>query len=206
MKLRFQLIATYLVLACVGLASTGTAKEPSNHEGEDIRKQDVTKWREDLRGANFRDAIASECNFEGLDLTDADFRDANLKYARFRNSTLTRAKFQGALFESMSFQYAKMDGANLEEQKDFDCSQVLTLRSANLKGAQIEGQPENTDFREADLRDADLSQVTYFPNARWKGAIYNSRTIWMKGFDPERAGCILKDGDDDDDASPAKKK
>jgi uncharacterized protein YjbI with pentapeptide repeats len=201
-----RLAAAFVLLTFVGLVSTGAAKEPANHEGEDIRKQDVTKFREDLRGANFKDAIASECKFQRLDLTGAKFIDANLKYANFEYAVLSKADFRGALFETTYFRYAKLDGANLEEQTDFDATQVETLRGANLKGAQIEGQPENTDFREADLRDADLSQVSFFPNARWKGAIYNAQTIWMKGFDPERAGCVKKDGGDDDVPAPPAKK
>jgi uncharacterized protein YjbI with pentapeptide repeats len=204
MKLSAGFAATFVCLS-LGLISAGAAKEPYNGEGKDIRGQDLTKWREEFRGANFKDAIASEIKCDRLDMTGATFEDANVKYARFQGTTLSKVNFKGALFESMNFKYAKMDGAKLEEQTDFDCSQVETLRGANLQGAQIEGQPENTDFREADLRDADLSQVTYFPNARWKGAIYNSRTIWMRGFDPERAGCVKKDGGDDD-APPAKKK
>jgi uncharacterized protein YjbI with pentapeptide repeats len=208
MNFPLRAASTFLLLTGIGLGSISAAallKEPANYEGKDIRKQDVTKFREDLRGAIFRDAIASECNFRRLDLTGASFVDANVKYAHFDNAVLTKADFAGALFETTYFAYAKMDGANLEGQNDFDATQVETLRGANLKGAQIEGQPENTDFREADLRSADLSQVSYFPNARWKGALYNSETIWMKGFDPERAGCIKKEADDAEEASGSKK-
>jgi len=195
------------MVASVGLFSIGSAavlNKVADNEGKDIRKQDVTKWREDLRGANFRDAIASECKFDRVDLTGASFVDANLEYARFEYAVLTGADLRGALLEGATFRYAKMDRANLQDQPRFDATQVETLRGANLKGASVEGQPESTDFREADFRGANLSAVTYFPKAKWRGALYDPETIWMKGFDPERAGCILKEVDDEAPA-PSKK-
>jgi hypothetical protein len=55
------------------------------------------------------------------------------------------------------------------------------LASANLKGA---------DFTNADLTDAVLTGAD-LTNAALAGALYNEKTRWPYGFDPQKSGAVL---------------
>ena len=189
-----------------------SAKEEDAPKGPNKRdmnfaKHDFTKKGENLQYADFRDSNCSEAKFNRINLTGADFRDSNLEFARLDECDLSQADFRDALLTSTYFRKAKMSRVNMEQCKNFDASNVETLRRAKLKKAEIKGSLENTDLREADLRGANLSAVHYFPGAKFKNAYYSEETIFMDGFDPAEHGMIKKDIDDElTDEGGSKKK
>ncbi len=197
-----------LVVATFGLRAEEDGPKGPNKRNQNFKRHDFTKKGEDLQYADFRDSNCTEARFNRVNLTGADFRDANVEFARFDECDLSKADFRDALLTGAAFRVAVMAGANLEECKNFDASNVTSLRKAKLKKAELKGSLENTDLREADLRGANLSGVHYFPGAKFKKAYYSDETIFMDGFDPAEQGMIKKDIDDDlsEDEDSKKKK
>lgn len=196
-----------LVITMLQLRADDDAPKGADKRNQNFKRFDFTKKGENLRYADFRDSNCNEAKFQRLNLTGADLRDTNLEYARFDECDLTGADFRDALLTGTAFRLAKMAGVNMEECKNFDASNVETLRKAKLKKVKIKGSLENADLREADLRGADMSGVHFFPGARFKKAVYSDETIFMDGFDPVEQGMIKKDIDDNlADEDDAKKK
>ena len=61
------------------------------------------------------------------------------------------------------------------------------MRNTNLKNAKF----VQTNLKGADVRNSDLREV-HLSGANFKDSIYNEQTIWPEGFDPKKAGAIVK--------------
>jgi uncharacterized low-complexity proteins-like len=86
--------------------------------------------------------------------------------------------------------FAHLEGADLEEAH----LEGAVLDEAHLEGAHLKG----THLEGADLREANLEGVYFDYDAlRDKklldGALYDEKTIFPKGFNPEEYGMILVD-------------
>jgi uncharacterized protein YjbI with pentapeptide repeats len=149
----------------------------------------------------------------GVDMTEADFYWAMFNDAVLENAILARCDLRGAVFNGANLRGANLRGAkggldNVGGSTDFIGAD---LSGADLSRAEIGG----ADFTDAKLIGADLSGVnavsampahrtTRFEGAdlsdarlagaRLAGAIYDERTIFPRGFDPDRAGMIRRIG------------
>jgi hypothetical protein len=109
------------------------------------------------------------------------------------------AKFNGAILDDQ-FLYLGGAGKHFEKIADlpFMIRQYaspdvhnghLSFRGARLRNTKIFGNLKGVDFRRADLRGADLSQATNAAAAHFRGAIYDSRTLWP--VDPKEVGAVV---------------
>ncbi|GHT04326.1 hypothetical protein FACS189423_06840 [Bacteroidia bacterium] len=99
------------------------------------------------------------------------FKNAYLDGCYLRQAYLSKASLQGAKFTEADLQRADFNGAKLEKAKFSGAD----LGGANFNGAKLKG----ADFKDAKLKGAK------FEGADLEGAIYNDKTIFSKGFDPE---------------------
>lgn len=177
-----------------------------NHEGKDLTDKtftgymaqavlDATKLTRtnfsncDLRGASFVAAEIEDTNFDGADLSYAKFGGATLVRPSFKNAKLIGADLHGQVLHLNGW-----EGYFEPKQKldvDYRTAQTLTMIDAerldngdlNFKGANLQktviyGNLEGVNFRNADLRGANLGHATKADPRLFKGAIYDSRTIW----------------------------
>ncbi len=159
------------LLLCAAFSSTVGAKPNSalssldyNHP-ERESKNCITKIR-----ANTLVASVPEC--EWVDLRGAQLRGAFMYGIKLRGATLRRAILTGA-----NLRYAILTGANLR---------YAELADANLNHANL----SYANLREANLLGANLREAN-LTGAYLGGALYNSETIWPKGFDPKAAGAVF---------------
>lgn len=160
----------------------------------------------DLEGATFRGAQMYWTRFEHANLRGADFTGADLNGPFFIGANLSEANLENQIlrlggwegyFEPVELTQEQKDAMGYElrelvQQGDSDRlrNSGLILKGANLKRAVIAGNLETVDFRKADLRGADLSDTKNAEPRFFKGAIYDSGTIWPRGFDPNEADVI----------------
>ena len=162
----------------------------------------------ELQGATFRAAEILVGYFKGADLTGADFTGAKIERANFAGAKLNGAKLQGArlmlngwnghleppkLNPDLKYSY-ELKEAMATSGSDWMHNHNLSLKGADLRGARIAGDLETVDLRKSDLRGADLSEVTNAEDRFLKDAIYDSSTVWWRGFDPVKAGAKKEEG------------
>ena len=159
------------LLLCAAFSSTVGAKPNSalssldyNHP-ERESKNCITKIR-----ANTLVASVPEC--EWVDLRGAQLRGAFMYGIKLRGATLRRAILVGA-----NLRHAELVATNLFRAE---------LAGANLRHANL----NYANLREANLLGANLREAN-LTGAYLGGALYNSETIWPKGFDPKAAGAVL---------------
>ena len=159
------------LLLCAAFSSTVGAKPNSalssldyNHP-ERESKNCITKIR-----ANTLVASVPEC--EWVDLRGAQLRGAFMYGIKLRGATLRRAILTGA-----NLRYAILVGANLR---------YVEMAGANLNYANL----SYANLRQANLLGANLLGAN-LTNTYIDGALYNTKTVWPKGFDPKAAGAVL---------------
>lgn len=103
-----------------------------SHPGEKLTAYDLREvlGRDDLRGANLRDAHLREAYLRGADLREADLRGADLREADLRGARLDRAHLRGADLCEAYLRVADLRGADLGD---------ADLRGANLHGTNLYG-------------------------------------------------------------------
>jgi len=121
-----------------------------------------------LQLADLRGLLLEAASFIESDLTGADLSDADVYWGWFSGTNLTDA----------TLRRAKLCGA--------DFTEALLIR-ADLSGADLGTDNVGGSAR---LEGADLSEAT-FDNANFRGATYDGRTRFPKGFSPVRAGIKL---------------
>lgn len=119
----------------------------------------------DLSGASFAQTYLSHSDFRGADLRDVDFSHAFLANVNFG---------PGAGGTPTDLRNAKLTSANLA---------YADLHMADLTGADL----TRAQLYEADLRGADLREA-HLGDAKLEGAIYDEKTTFPSGFDPDKAG------------------
>ena len=122
----------------------------------------------DLRRANLRGLVASGLELSGSDLREADLSDSDLYWfdlysADCSHACFRFAKLQGVNFKSACLRHADLSGATICADK---LGRASSLAHADLSGAILDG---------ADLR----------------GTLYDSKTVWPKGFNPLDHGLLL---------------
>ncbi len=140
----------------------------------------------DVRQCTLTRADLSEADLREADLYEADLRDANLSSAGLIGAKLTSANLQKALLSGADMQKADLERADL---RDADL-RGASLDEANLKQANL----ASANLATADLRGANLLEATLH-QTNLRGARYNRRTIWPRGFTPYYVGLILADDD-----------
>ncbi|OWT53623.1 hypothetical protein CEY08_28860 [Achromobacter insolitus] len=139
-----------------------------------------------LVGANFRDVNFHRIIFDGMDLRGADFSRANLRNVGFVEAEISDVKMQNAFLVNSYFMGAKMHFAKLTG---------ATLVGADFTGADLTGaiffnaNAQFSCFQKAKLTGADM-RVENAERALWAGSIYDEKTLWPMGFDPEKFGAI----------------
>ena len=134
----------------------------------------------DLNGENL-----SGVDFTKANLSFADFEHANLENTIFQSANLDNAILIRAHMKSANLRRASLKNANLYRPTltDADLSEVdLKVARVDFDGAYLDG----AKLYETDLSNLDLSKAIL------TGAEYSNSTIWPDGFDPERAGAILR--------------
>jgi uncharacterized protein YjbI with pentapeptide repeats len=139
----------------------------------------------DLPGANLsvadlRGRRLPSANLQGAVLWLADLAGADLSRTNLQDADLAEASMEGA-----NFQEANLAGANLISTR----MQGADLRGADLIGARLFQYRSGADPEAAGRKD-----VTLYKNlsgARLRGALYDSRTRWPGGFDPDARGAVF---------------
>jgi pentapeptide repeat protein len=143
-----------------------------------------------------------------ISLSDVDLRNATMRDGHFEDARLRRSNLAGAHLEGAHFERARLGGAHLDEA-DLAPDPDLGLPAASLAGASlpratlIGTRLECVELTGADLRGArldlaDLRGATLtaanLDGASVQGAVYDDRTQWPEGFDPEPAGGKRRSG------------
>jgi uncharacterized protein YjbI with pentapeptide repeats len=124
---------------------------------------------------------------KGVDLSGLDLIYANLSFADLSHANLLGANLS---FADLSFAY--LTGANLSHA-NLTLANLLgaDLSRVNLLGAYL----SRANLTLANLTDANLSHANLshanLTNTYLDGVLYNTKTIWPKGFDPKAAGAVL---------------
>jgi len=177
-----------------------------NLAGKDLQNRDLRQ--EDLNGANLEGANLTAANLADAIMTKANLKEANLSRARLNGADLTGADLRLANLESAGIQNATLSQANFE---GLDLKQLslqgCTLRGTNLKNVKGIGDITRADFRDADLRGAYLLGAIDYggTTAVFRGAKYDKRTRWPKGFDVEASGAKLVETAEEPAKEPAAK-
>jgi len=180
-----RLLAMAAIAACLTnqTALTQDAPAPSSKKfqrefrsGEDFSGRDLnsaTFFQVRMNGSNFQNANLAASSFEQCDLAEADFRGAKFS----PDSRMFRVTANEGNFEGVDFNKITIDSVN--------------LRDANLRGAKNFGDVKRVNFQKADLRGADLSGLKLpLEEVFWEKAIYDSKTIFPKGFNPAASGAV----------------
>lgn len=135
-------------------------------------EHDATPEQYDCGDTKFSYHDFSERHFDApklefLNLEQANFRNSILDNANFRKSNLKDADFTDATVRYADFRNTNLEGAKL----------------VNLNLIRI-------NFGEANLKNADFSGSKLNGWRNFKGAIYNDKTIWPKGFNPKEEGAF----------------
>jgi Pentapeptide repeats (8 copies) len=121
-----------------------------------------------LRGASF--LAETVADYSDVNMNSSDLRSANLGLAKLENAYLMGATLDDALIIS-----AKLHGARLTYAHMWRAG----LSGADLRGAHV----ANADLRSANLCNADLSDAD-LSGANLADVVYDSTTIWPRGFQP----------------------
>jgi hypothetical protein len=140
----------------------------------------------DLYWAMFHDAVLEGANLSGCDLRGATLDGANLRGADLRGAQLCLDGLGGRT----DFLKCDLSGADLRRADigGADLSGALLIR-ADLRDARAQSSlPDRpTCFHGANLADARLG------GAALKGATYDARTVFPRGFRPAEAGMVMAD-------------
>lgn len=172
----------FAVCAFPGLCQEETS-QPQEFLNRNLTNKDFAG--EGLEGAKFLRVKLQTANFEGADLSDATFRQCLLKGAKFRGANFgPNTTFMESTLHEADFAGVDLKGADFRR---------VNLRGANLANSKGWGDLTDSTLAEADLRGADFSTAKGDLNSvQWSGAIYDSKTIFPQGFDPEAAGLVKK--------------
>lgn len=136
--------------------------------GEGVNLEELVLFNNNLEKADLRRANLQNAYFNGVDLSQVNLEGANLQSLRLENVwDLDQANLKSANLSSASLAQVFLQGSD--------------LRNANLSNADLTG----ANLSDADLRQANLSQI------QLERAVYNEKTQFPIGFDPEASGMQL---------------
>ena len=147
-------------------------------EGLGEKQLSITRYREEIG------------DYLGWDDDEATYRIvANIKRLNrygISNINLTGAFLKIANLTGINLRSANLLGADLRGAN----LKKADLSKANLTGAHLKG----ADLRKADLRGTNFLRAE-LSGTNLETAVYNFLTRWPEGFDPKKAGAILKKSD-----------
>ena len=123
-------------------------------------QDDADFRRADFQRCAFAPLTAMDACFDGCRFDDAEIYDVLASGASFRAASFRGARFRGATLESCDFRLANLSDA--------------AFVSNNLGG--------KCSIRGADLSTAKLDRAVF------DACLFNSKTLFPPGFDPEREG------------------
>lgn len=144
--MKYKIIATFAILACLGLAQKALAV--NQQDLEQLKAAGVCP-RCDLSGADF-----SQANLAGVSLRDANLKGANLTQANLQGADLTGADLSGAVLNNTNLSGASLTGALMKsaslENADLSFASLMgaNLEATSLKNARV----LMTNFRGAYFR------------------------------------------------------
>ena len=159
------------LLLCAAFSSTVGAKPNSALSNLNFNRPELDT-KNCLTKIKTNTVVGSVPECEWVDLRGVQLRGAFMYGIKLRGATLRRAILTGA-----NLRYAILVGANLR---------YAEMAGANLNYANL----SYANLRQTNLLGADLMQ-TNLTGTYLGGALYNSETIWPKGFDPKAAGAVL---------------
>ena len=89
--------------------------------------------QENLEGANFKNAVLVEANFQGSNLNNSSFKNSDLRGVNFFDARLTKVCFQNCNLEEADLMWADLREALF----DYACLEGTYLQGADLRGTNI---------------------------------------------------------------------
>ena len=198
--------------------TAGAVAAPQDLHGKDLRDRELENENLDranlsdanlqgakltnatMKGANLKGANLERAHLATADLSGADLRGANLKQATLEDAKFIKAILSGTdVYLAYGFKADEdatkknlrmLDDARVNSSVLAEHNGTLTFKEADLRKSKFHGSLDGVDFRRADLRGADLSDVREARKAKWKGSIYDSATRWPAAFDYAEAGAV----------------
>ena len=139
------------------------------------------RWSSDLSHQTFVNVNAERMEATRVTMSHADLSRAFISLSDFTDVSFISAKFNqtratGCQFYRVQFRNATLRNASLLKSVFADVDfHAADLRGVNLRQAQFYG----VDLREANLEGASIT-----------GLVYDSRTKWPDGFDPDKYDAI----------------
>ncbi|MBE9130175.1 MULTISPECIES: pentapeptide repeat-containing protein [unclassified Coleofasciculus] len=126
---------------------------------------------------NVFDVTLADPQFDNFKLRDMDLYQADLSNAQLSQFDLSGTHLYQADLSGADLSYVNFQSADLAE---------VNLQGANLLGANLLG---------ANLLGANLRDTQNLEKANWKGAVYNEKTQFPPGFNPQHAYLIVPGAD-----------
>ncbi len=153
----------------------------------------------DARGADFSYMDLSDLFVEGgsgVSFEGADFNHANLRNSSFvhcriimQNVNMEGADLTGVCLSGVDFEDSNFSGANLNDAEVYQVDFI----GVDFQDARLGFEAQGRIFMDnANLCGADLTQLKNIGGVySWRGAKYDSSTLWPENFDPNYHGMIL---------------
>lgn len=143
----------------------------------------ITLHGVDLSGADLSGANLSQAVLVGANLSGANLSGANLREADLSGANLSQTDLHGA-----DLRYAIMGQVDLSQAGRDDTTKIDSKWRRIWKF--FKRETKKSDLSEADQQIADLKAPDKRP-AIFRGARYDSQTLWPEDFDPEQVGAKL---------------
>jgi uncharacterized protein YjbI with pentapeptide repeats len=142
-----------------------------------------------MKGIELSSARLSGAKLPGIDLTQAQLDKANISDADLSQATLKEAQMRSVILKGTKLTDAVLNQATLANALLANADlRGARLVEANLSGADVSNANlENANLEKADLRGTILTDAS-LNNTNLRGAIYNSRTQFPKGFTADGKG------------------
>jgi uncharacterized protein YjbI with pentapeptide repeats len=150
-----------------------------------VTDQEIEIPGDSLEGINLDGRDLHRVILDELNLTNASFVSAHLRGAFLYKGIFAHCDFSSSNLIVCHCKEANMQYANFQNSVAYSCDfSKADLRFANFQGSTING----AKFKEAMLQGA-IMECLGVEEAIWDGALYDEKTVWPDGFDPEAHGC-----------------
>ncbi len=176
----------FMVMLCLFIIRQpwGLVKHLPNAKGADLSGMDLSHIY--LEGCGYAGVTFEEANLSFADLSYASLSCCDLN---MHKANLQKANLSHAFLSIVNLTEADLKGANLNNAEIFETDFTGADLRGSLLGFRALGRVTmgNTNLCGADLHDINNISGVYV----WKGAKYNSATLWPKNFDPVKQGAVL---------------
>lgn len=178
------------VLVCILLAATAlpVMSAPLKVEAPQFVRQWMSGQKFDQKkelSGDFYQCRVNGASFAGMKIQDASFRMCDLSNANMKGVVLgPNVRFFRVTLNEADFAGADLAGAEIDS---------VNFRGADFRDAKNIRSIRRSNFQRADLRGADFSKVPQpFIEMEWDDAVYDAKTKFPAGFDPQANGLKLK--------------